>query len=158
MKIWVDADSCPVRIREIICKASLKRNIPAVFVANREIPLPEYNPEKPGTIERVVVSAGEGAADKYILENGQSGDLFITRDIPLAAELVEKGHKALNDRGVLYTEENVRERLSMRNFMTEMRQSGIQLEFHGKIGKKEIYDFSNAFDRELQKLERLENT
>ena len=152
MTIWVDADSCPIRIREIICKASRKRDIPAVFVANREIPLPGYNPEKPGHIQRVVVSTDPGSADEYILEYGKTGDLFITRDIPLAAKLVEKGHKALNDRGVLYTLENVRERLSIRNFMTEMRQSGIQLEFHGKIGKKEIFEFSNAFDRELQKL------
>ena len=148
MTVWVDADSCPVRVRQIIEKAAGKRKVLSIFVANREIPL-----EARGDyIQTVVVEKVEGSADAYICEKAGGGDLVITRDIPLAADLVRKGITAINDRGDVFTSETVGERLSLRNLMKDLREAGLYDSPAGAIGEREIRLFSNAFDRELTRL------
>lgn len=147
MTIWVDADSCPVRIREIVSRAAGKRGVVAKFVANRPIPLPETD-----SVELEIVPPEEDGADSRIVECAKPGDLIITRDIPLAAKLVEGGLRVLNDRGETFTEENVRERLSIRNFMKDLRASGMYESPTGGFGDREVKAFSAAFDRELTRL------
>ncbi len=147
MTIWVDADSCPVRVREIICKASLRLSVTAVFVANRLIPVASHE-----LINFVVTSGDEQSADNYIIEHSKKGDLVITRDIPLAVALVELGIAVINDRGVLFTPDNVRERLSMRDFMYEVRSNGLMTDKMGAFNKKDLQNFSNTFDSVLTKL------
>jgi len=148
MRVFVDADSCPVRVREIVCAAARKRNFIAVFTANRTIPLPRSS-----HVRFVRVQMGEGRADAYIKEQVGPRDLVITRDIPLAAELVELGLVVVNDRGDLYTRENVRERLSLRNFMKELREVGLYESPLKEFGKKEVKAFAATFDRILTQLE-----
>lgn len=147
MTIWVDSDSCPVRVREIICKASLRLSVSAVFVANRLIPVASHE-----LINFVVTSGDEQSADNYIIEHSKKGDLVITRDIPLAVALVELGIAVINDRGVLFTPDNVRERLSMRDFMYEVRSNGLMTDKMGAFNKKDLQNFSNTFDSVLTKL------
>ncbi len=142
--IWVDADSCPVRVREVICRAADRTGTGATFVANRKIPLP-----RSPRIEMVVVGSEEGSADRYIAGHAQNGDMAITRDIPHAADLVERGVVVLNDRGTVYSSENVRERLSVRDFMYDLRTQGIDVPEGGPLGKRDIAQFAQAFDREL---------
>lgn len=150
MTIWVDADSCPVKIRTIICRASIRTETGAVFVANREIPL------EPGPLVRmVVVAEGEGAADDYLAENAQPGDLAVTRDIPLAERLVTRKVCVLNDRGDVYTPENIRERLSIRNVMLEFRLNGMMDSPERSFSDREVKAFAAAFDRHLTRLLRL---
>lgn len=142
--IWVDADSCPQRIREIIANAARRVSRYAVFVANRKIPFPRN-----AFTKMVVVSSAEGSADAYILAHSTSADIVVTRDIPHAADLVERGVAVVNDRGDTYTAENIRERLSVRNFMKGLRESGLSVPEHGSYGAKQIALFSAAFDRVL---------
>jgi len=146
MKIWIDADSCPTRIREIIIRASNREKIEAVFVANRELPLLYGN-----FVRFVLVPEGSEEADKYITEQAAPDDIVITRDIPFASLLVEKGIIVLNDRGTLYTVENMGERLSIRNFMKGLRERNLYSSRESEFGKKEVENFANTFDRELRK-------
>ncbi len=147
MTIWVDADSCPRQVRDVIARASLRVRVPAVFVANREIPVLQGD-----TISMTVVEAVEGRADSHIKERVVHGDIVITRDIPLAADLVALGILVLNDRGVLYTQENVRERLSVRNFMKDLRDGGLAFPEVSQYNQKNLRDFAAVFDRELRRL------
>jgi len=140
MRVLVDADSMPVRIRDIICRQAAKRGFSAAFFANRMIPLPE----SPAVTCSVVPDA-----DEAILVAASADDLVITHDIPLAARLVEKGATVLNDRGARFTTENVRERLSTRDFIKELRDAGLHAERPRSFGRAEIQEFANAFDREL---------
>lgn len=151
MKIWVDADSCPVRIRGIICKAALRINRQAIFTANRSIPLPQCK-----TVSMVVTEATEQAADKFIVANAKSGDLVITRDIPLAKTLVDLHITVINDRGTLFTAGNINTFVSVRNFMYELQANGLSPEKTNSFGKKEIQKFSNLLDTVLTKLLRAE--
>jgi hypothetical protein len=147
MTIWVDADSCPLRVREIVVRAADRRGVDAVFVANRALPLP-----KARRVSQVLVPPEEGSADFYITCRVRPGDLVITRDIPLAADVLEKDITVINDRGDLFTRENIRERLSVRNFMKDLRESGLYESPSGGYGEREIRLFSAAFDRELTRL------
>ena len=144
MKILIDADSCPVRIRELVVKAATKRKLLALFVAARQIPLPPSP-----FVQMLQVEAGQDMADKKIISLAQIGDLVITRDIPLAAELVEHQLRVINDRGVMYTKENVRQRLSERNFMADLRATGLESMKDGSFSQREIHAFAAVFDREL---------
>ena len=144
LRIWVDADSCPSRVREIICRAADRTTTPASFVANRKIPLP-----KRSLISMIVVGTEEGSADRYIATHAQTGDIAVTRDIPHAADLVSLGVVVLNDRGVVFTEENVRERLSVRDFMYELRTQGIEVPERAPYSQRDIALFAQAFDRVL---------
>lgn len=142
MTIWVDADSCPKRVRDIVARAAEKRDVAAVFVANRAI-------HTPPTVSFIEVSESPEAADRYLVEHAETGDLAVTRDIPLAAELVDSGLIVLNDRGDVYSTENVRERLSIRDFMKELRSRG-EYEMPGRgYSNREVQAFAAAFDREL---------
>ncbi len=147
MKIWVDADSCPKHVRDIVIRASIKNSIRAVFVANRET---IFN--TPRTVSMVIVDAEEGSADRYILDNIEAMDLVITHDIPLAAELVSKKAVVIDDRGNLHTPDNIRERLSVRNLMNNFRKAGIMTDGNKQFTGKEVKRFADLFNRELFKL------
>ena len=145
MTLFVDADSCPVRIREIICRTAQRLQVQAIFVANRLIPIP-----KNSYCTTIVTEAEEQAADIYILDHATQGDMVITRDIPLAKQLVDAHIKVINDRGVVYTANNIGERLSIRNFMYELSVNGLAPERTKAFGKKEVMEFAQALDRETQ--------
>jgi uncharacterized protein len=148
--IWVDADSCPRQVRDLVCRAGTRLSLPVHFVANRKIPIPE------STLFKMIEAASTpDAADDYIVEKADLGDLVVTRDIPLAKRLVVNKIRVINDRGNVYTETNIDERLSLRNFALELSQSGVYLERTGQFGKKELQDFANALDREITKLKRV---
>jgi len=132
-----------------VAKAGQRENIAVVCYANRPIP---FDPEL--SVQHVLVEVVEGAADDALVQAAVPGDLALTRDIPLAAELVEKGIAVVNDRGKVYDRENVRERLSLRNFMAELNAVGLRPESTATYGKKEWNDFVRAFDREFMKLVR----
>ena len=149
MTIWVDSDSCPTQIRDIICRAAVRMSIEAVFVANRRIPISEG----PYT-HMEIVDDSEGSADRFLVTHAREGDMTITRDIPLAAELVGAGVTALDDRGSVYTSNNIGERLSMRNFMYQLREAGVNAERHRAMSGREVSAFARAFDRELLILAR----
>ena len=148
MKIWVDSDSCPRQIRQIILRASIRVETEAIFVANTQIPDVE---NKWSSMQ--LVPLGEGEADKYIHEKADKGDIAITRDIPLASDLVKKGLLVLDDRGNVFTTDNIGERLSMRNAMTELRSYGVMSKSAGSMNNKDVQKFANAFDRELRQWE-----
>jgi uncharacterized protein len=120
VQIWVDADACPRPIKEILFRAAQRRQIPLILVANMPLRTP------PSPLIRVLrVARGFDVADREIVEQVQAGDVVVTADIPLAAEVIGRGAHALDPRGVLYTAENVPERLAMRNLMDELRASGL---------------------------------
>jgi uncharacterized protein YaiI (UPF0178 family) len=147
MKILVDADSCPRPARELILRTAGRRDITAVFTANRPIPGLRG---KNAVMEQC--PPGEGSADDRIVDLARAGDLAITRDIPLAERLVEKGVHVLDDRGRVYTGENIRERLSLRNFMVNLADSGLGLERSPGYGRKELKAMADSLDRLLAKL------
>ncbi|MFQ5518606.1 MAG: YaiI/YqxD family protein [Mariprofundus sp.] len=144
MKIWVDADACPKVIKEILFRAAQRVQIPLTLVANSKIqhPKSEY-------IDAIVVAAGADVADAYIVDHAEPGDLAITADIPLAAALIEKGAFALNPRGELYTADNVRSALSMRNFMDDLRGDGVITGGPAAFNQADRQAFSNQLDRFL---------
>ena len=144
MHIWIDADACPNVIKEILFRAALKRKVGMTLVANKPI----RTPASP-FIDNIVVPDGPDVADAEIVRLMKKGDLVITADIPLAAHAVEKGGLALDPRGELYSEENVRERLSMRNFMDELRSGGVETGGPPSLGQKDRQAFANQLDRFL---------
>jgi uncharacterized protein YaiI (UPF0178 family) len=155
MKILVDADSCPRPARELILKTAVRRRIKSVFAANRPIPKIEGPDGSRGKFVLMeLCPAGEGAADNRIVELAEPGDLAITRDIPLAARLVEASILVIDDRGQVYTRENIRERLSLRDFMVDLAESGLGMERTASYGKKELKAFADGLDRVLVKLTR----
>lgn len=132
-------------------RAATRLRVPAVFVANRKIPLP-----KSDFVKMVTVAAVEGSADAHIVEHSGHDDIVVTRDILHAADLVAAGIVVLNDRGELFNEENIRERVSIRNFMKGLRQSGTPVPEQSRHGPHEVAAFAAAFDRELtRKIRRL---
>ena len=138
MKIYIDADACPRAVKEVIFRAVKKRQIYLIQVANQYIQ----------------VGAGDDVADMKIVELVEAGDLVITADIPLADHVIKKDAYALNPRGSLYTEANIRERLSMRDFMTELRSTGIETGGPKPFGERDKQNFANALDRFLTKLHK----
>jgi len=144
MQIWVDADACPVVIREILFRAAERTGITMTLVANKPVRLPVAQ-----NLRFVQVPAGFDAADKRIVELMVPGDLVITADVPLAAAAIDKGGVALNPRGELYTSENVRERLSVRNFLDELRGSGVNTGGPAALSQRERQMFANQLDRLL---------
>jgi uncharacterized protein YaiI (UPF0178 family) len=159
LKILVDADSCPRPARELILKTAVRREINAIFAANRPIPgIGGPNGAGGGFALMELCPAGEGAADNRIVELAEKGDLVITRDIPLASRLVGEENGAsilvIDDRGQVYTKENIRERLSLRDFMVGLAESGLGMERIASYGKKELKAFADGLDRVLVKLTR----
>lgn len=153
MLFWIDADSCPRQVRDLVCRAAKRVQADVNFVANRKIP---FEPAKGHRM--IICDATPDAADDYICDNARTRDLVITRDIPLAKRLVTKGIRVINDRGTVYTETNINERLSMRNLMLDLYNNGIMPERSGQFGKKETQEFANALDRELTRLLKIERT
>lgn len=147
MVIWVDADACPKAVKEILFRAVRRTSIKTILVANSFISIPA-SPH----ISLIQVSKGFDVADNYIVQHLQAGDLVITADIPLAAEVVDKKALGLNPRGELYTDSNIRQRLTMRNTMEQLRGSGVQISGPDSYGIKEKQAFANALDRLLAKL------
>ncbi|HNJ73804.1 MAG TPA: YaiI/YqxD family protein [Pseudomonadales bacterium] len=141
MQIWVDADACPGAIREILFRAAQKRAVTVTLVANQAIRLPP-SPH----LKMVCVPAGFDMADQRIAEAMQAGDLVVTADIPLAAQVIDRGGVALNPRGQLYTPENMRQQLSLRNFMSELRDSGVRTGGPATLSPRERQQFANQLD------------
>ena len=146
MKLWVDADACPVVIKEILFRAAERTHSPLTLVANQPIRVPSSQ-----YIKTIQVPAGFDVADDEIVKRVEAGDLVITADIPLAAEVIEKGGHALNPRGELYTEENIRARLNIRDFMDTLRASGINTGGPPAISQSDRQAFANNLDRFLAK-------
>ena len=146
MKIYVDADACPAVILDILSRAVFRKKIYMVLVANR---LRTGNFSQ--FVSAITVPGGPDVADDKIVELMEAGDLVITADIPLASRVVEKKGFALNPRGEFYTEENIRARLSMRNFMDELRGSGFDTGGPASLNNKHKQQFSQALDKFLAK-------
>lgn len=148
--IWIDADACPKAIKEVIFKISSRLQIQVVLVANSFM----FVPPSP-LIKLIKVKEGADVADSYIVEQVAENDIVITADIPLAAFVVEKKAVALNVRGEVYTEENVREKLSMRDFMKDLRdQGGLEIGGPPTFGPKDTEKFTNSINRILDKMKR----
>ena len=148
MKIWVDADACPVVIKEILFRAARRTGIQLTLIANQPINTP---PDK--NITAIQVSQGFDIADNEIVKLAHAGDLVITADIPLAAEVIEKGGQALSPRGELFDKNNIRGRLNMRDFMDTMRSSGIHTGGPPPLNQQDRQTFANHLDRMLAALE-----
>ncbi|ACV26268.1 YaiI/YqxD family protein [Kangiella koreensis] len=146
MKIWVDADACPVVIKDILFRAAERTKTPLTLVANQFI----RTPPSP-YLKAIQVSSGFDVADDEIVQRAEAGDLVITSDIPLAAEVIDKGCQALSPRGELFTKENIRGRLNMRDFMDTMRSSGIHTGGPPPLGQTDRMNFANHLDRVLAK-------
>ncbi len=148
MQIWVDADACPNPIKEILFRAARRVGVQITLVANQflQVPASPY-------ISTVQVKAGLDVADGYIVQHLQPGDLVITADIPLAAEAIAAGGLALNPRGEFYTAATIRERLSLRNFMDELRSGGVDTGGPPAFNQRDRQAFANQLDRFLAKHE-----
>jgi len=146
MKIWVDADACPVVIKEIIFRAADRTQTETTLIANHAMRTP---PSK--YLKFIQVSSGFDIADNEIVRRCQDGDLVVTSDIPLAAEVIEKNCIALNPRGELYTKSNIKQRLNMRDFMDTLRSSGVQTGGAPPINQSDRQAFANNLDKWLAK-------
>ncbi len=149
MKIWVDADACPVVIKEILFKVAERTHVEMTLVANQHIRIP---PSK--YIKFFQVSSGFDVADSEIVKRVKSADLVITSDIPLAAEVIEKGGNALSFRGELYTVENIKSLLNMRDFMDTLRSSGINTGGPPALSQSDRKLFADNLDKLLNKYAR----
>jgi uncharacterized protein YaiI (UPF0178 family) len=143
-QIWVDADACPGAVKEILFRAAARREVALTLVANHAMRVP-----KASNVRLLIVEQGFDVADNYIAQRVTPGDLVITADIPLAAEIVEKQAVGLNPRGTLYTPENIRDHLARRNFMEELRSSGQVSGGPPALSKTDLQHFANALDRYL---------
>lgn len=146
MKIWVDADACPVAVKEILFRAASRTGVMVTLVANQAVRVPS-SPH----IRMLQVAAGFDVADNEIVKRVEPGDLVITSDIPLAAEVIEKGALALSPRGELHTADNIRARLNMRDFMDTMRASGLQSGGPPPLSQADRQAFANHLDSWLAK-------
>lgn len=146
-RLWVDADASPVVIKEIIFRAATRKQLETILVANQMLRVPA-SPH----IRAVQVPSGFDVADNYIVAQVRSGDLVVTADIPLAAAVIERGASALNPRGELYTVANIRESLSMRDFMESLRSSGVQTGGPAAFSQADRQAFANQLDRLLARM------
>ena len=144
MQIWVDADACPNVIKEILFRAAERVQAPLILVANKILQIPPSR-----YIRAMRVGAGFDVADNTIVREMELGDLVITADIPLASEVIGQGGHALNPRGEFYSKENIEERLTMRNFMDELRETGVNTGGPATLNQKDRQAFANGLDRFL---------
>ena len=151
MKIWVDADACPVVIKEIVFRAAERTETETTLVANQPLTVPRSR-----FIKTLQVPAGFDVADNEIVKRVEPGDLVITGDIPLAAEVIEKDGQALSPRGELHTTENIRARLNMRDFMDTLRASGVDTGGPPAMSQSERQAFANRLDTILARGSRPE--
>jgi uncharacterized protein YaiI (UPF0178 family) len=149
-KLWLDADAAPRDVKDICLRASDRLKIQTILVANQRLQLPPGYPH----VSAVRVDGGPDVADRYIVEHATSGDVAVTADIPLAALLVLKGVAVIDPRGEQYTPETIGERLSVRNFMDELRGSGIETGGQAAYGPRDKQAFANALDRILTRAMR----
>ena len=144
MQIYVDADGFPRAAKDILVRAALRLGVPVVFVANKPV-----RQEPSPLISSLLVPEGPAIADDRIVESAEPGDLAITTDIPLADRVVSKGAFALNPRGKLYTEENIKDRLAVRDLLSELRDGGLMTGGPPAFGKKDCQAFADQLDRFL---------
>lgn len=149
MRIWVDADACPNPIKEILYRAAERARVSVTLVANQPIATPRIP-----YVQTLQVARGFDIADNEIVRRCEPGDLVVTADIPLAAEAIDKGATALNPRGELYTRENVRARLNMRDFLDTMRASGVHTGGPPALDQRDRQAFANALDRFIARAAR----
>jgi len=149
MRIWVDADGLPRDLTTIVCRAAERTQTKAIFVANKPLRLPPSP-----WVSSVQVARGLDEADLYIANESSKEDLVITADVPLADAVVKKGVTAIDPRGQLYTEDTIRERVSIRDFMAGLRAAGTQTGGPAPYGDKEKQRFAASFDAMLHKLKR----
>lgn len=145
MHLWVDADACPVVIKEILFRAAERTGRPLTLVANQYLRVPGS-----ALIRMIQVPGGFDEADKYIAAHVQPGDLVITADIPLAAAVVDQGARALSPRGELYSRENIRELLDLRNFMDTLRSTGVETGGPAAFSTADRQTFANRLDKLLR--------
>ena len=144
MKIWVDADACPVAIREILFRAAERTGVKVTLVANQPVRV-----SASALVELVQVASGFDVADNEIVKRARSGDLVVTADIPLAAEVMANGVHVLSPRGELHSTETIRQRLNMRDFMDTLRASGIHMGGPPALSKRDRQSFANHLDKML---------
>lgn len=149
MRIWIDADACPRDVKDVIYRSSARLNIAVVVVANSPIGTP-LSP----LISSVVVKGGPDVADDHIAEHAAKGDLAVTQDIPLAARLVDKGVVAIDVRGTVFDADNIGERLSVRDFMADVRDSGVVTGGPKAWTPRDKQKFAAALDAQLQRLKK----
>ena len=144
MQIWIDADACPVTVKQILYKAAERVHVPLLLVANQplRVPASEY-------VRTVQVASGFDVADRHIAENLAEGDIVITSDIPLAADVIAAGGHVITPRGERLTPENIGERLTVRDMMDELRGSGVVTGGPPAFGPRDKQAFANALDRLL---------
>ncbi len=144
IKLWVDADACPRVIKEVLYRAAEREQVLLTLVANQPLKTPPSR-----FIKSLKVAAGFDVADNEIVKLTEPGDLVITADIPLAAEVIEKGGHALNPRGEMYTADTIRQKLTMRDLMDELRGSGVNTGGPPAISQRDRQSFANELDRFL---------
>jgi uncharacterized protein len=142
--MWIDADACPRVLKEILFRSAVRLQRPLILVAHQALQIPSSE-----WIQRVQVEPGFDAADRYIEEHAQRGDLVITNDIPLAANVIPNGVAVINARGEILDKENIRERLRVRNLMEELRSSGQMTGGPPPLDNSDKANFANALDRWL---------
>jgi uncharacterized protein YaiI (UPF0178 family) len=150
MKLWLDADAAPRAVKEVCYRVSDRLALETILVANQRLQLPVGFQH----VSAVRVEGGPDVADLYIADHAERGDVAVTADIPLAALLVPKGVVVIDPRGDEYTEESIGERLSVRNFMDDLRSTGVQTGGHAAYGAREKAAFANALDRALTRARR----
>lgn len=148
MIIWVDADAAPQPVKEIVFRAARRLEIETILVANQKL----WTPGNAPTVSSVMVREGANVADRYIVAQSSEGDLAITADVPLAAELVAKEVRVIDPRGFIYTPDNINERLSMRDFMDGLRGSGVVTSGSAPYGDRDKQEFASCFDRTVTRL------
>jgi uncharacterized protein len=146
MQIWVDADACPLVIKEILYRAAERAQIQTTLVANKMLSTPRSK-----FVRAIQVGRGFDVADNEISRRVAAGDLVVTADIPLAADVIARGAQALNPRGELYSADNIRERLAMRDLLEKLRETGVQTEGPAPLGQADRKRFADALDRLLAK-------
>lgn len=146
MKIWVDADACPVAVKEILYRAANRAQVPLTLIANRMLRVPPSP-----WIRALQVPGGFDVADQRIAEEAQAGDLIITADVPLAAQVIAKGAVVIDPRGELLNASNIQERLTMRNFLDGLRSSGVETGGPPALSSADRQSFANQLDRLLAK-------
>lgn len=144
MQIWVDADACPNVIKDVLFRAAERVHVNLILVANAPLRTPRSQ-----YIRAIQVPGGFDVADNHIVEQVRGGDVVITADIPLAAAVIERGAQALNPRGELYTRDNIRERLNMRDFMDTLRSSGVNTGGPAALSARDTQAFASQLDRIL---------
>ncbi|MEJ2173503.1 MAG: YaiI/YqxD family protein [bacterium] len=147
MQIWVDADACPLVIKEILYRAAERLRIPMTLVANKPLRTPRSK-----FVRAIQVARGFDVADAEIVGRIAAGDLVVTADIPLAAEVIARDGHALNPRGEFYTPDNIRERLAMRDLLEKLRESGVQTDGPAPLDQTDRKRFADALDRFLARL------